>query len=136
MGRTIPGLLEQPVGYARTTGRRQTLNKKIMDMETLGTIPAPGTIRFERRLNASLQEVWAYLTESDLRGQWLAKGEMELVPGGTVDLHFRHSDLSPLPGTPPDKYKEMSGGHHFRSGTQRILRMNGLSGRAHSPEEK
>jgi hypothetical protein len=30
----------------------------------------------------------------------------------------------------------MAGGHHVVSGTQRILRMNGLSGRAHSPEEK
>jgi uncharacterized protein YndB with AHSA1/START domain len=90
-------------------------------MENQGSLVEPGAIRFERRLMASLQEVWAYLTESDLRGKWLATGEMQLVRGGAVDLHFRHSDLSPLPGTPPGKYKDMSAGHSF---TGTILRID------------
>jgi uncharacterized protein YndB with AHSA1/START domain len=90
-------------------------------METQGTILAPGVIRFERRLRCPLQEVWAWITESDKRGQWLATGEMELVEGGRVSLHFRHNDLSSLPGTPPDKYKELTNGHSF---TGTILRIN------------
>lgn len=90
-------------------------------MEKKGTLLAPDTIRFERRLNAPLEEVWAWLTVSDKRGRWLAKGEMQLVPGGTVDLHFLHSDLSPLPGDPPGKYGDMAAGHHF---TGKILAVN------------
>jgi uncharacterized protein YndB with AHSA1/START domain len=90
-------------------------------MEKKGTLLAPDTIRFERRLNASLEEVWAWLTESDKRGRWLAKGEMQLVTGGRVDLHFHHNDLSPLPGPPPGKYKDMDAGHHF---TGKILEVD------------
>jgi uncharacterized protein YndB with AHSA1/START domain len=78
-----------------------------------GTLVAPDTIRFQRRLNAQIEEVWAWLTESDKRGRWLAKGEMQLVEGGTVNLHFHHRDLSPLPGNPPEKYEFMEGGHSF-----------------------
>lgn len=111
MGGTIPCILEQPPRHAGEIG--QSSNKKITDMENQGYIVAPGSIRFERRLNASLREVWAYLTESDLRGKWLAKGEMELVKGGKVSLNFLHAELSPQPGTAPEKYKEMSGGHSF-----------------------
>jgi len=90
-------------------------------METQGTIPGPGVIRFERRLRCSLPEAWAWITESDKRGQWLATGEMELIEGGSVSLHFRHNDLSPLPGTAPDKYKDLANGHSF---TGTILRIN------------
>jgi uncharacterized protein YndB with AHSA1/START domain len=93
----------------------------MIDMEKKGTRTAPDTIRFERRLNAPPEEIWAWLTESDKRGQWLAKGEMQLIPGGTVDLHFNHRDLSPVPGRPPEKYKDMADGHHF---TGKILRVD------------
>ena len=82
-------------------------------MEKQGTVPAPGVNRFERRLHCSVLEAWAWLTESEKRGQGLATGEMELVEGGKVNLHFRHNDLSPIPGAPPDKYKNMADGHSF-----------------------
>lgn len=71
-----------------------------------------GTVRIERILAGPIQRVWAYLTESEKRGRWLARGEMELRPGGRVDLHFRHAELSPESGSPPERYRGMDKGHH------------------------
>jgi uncharacterized protein YndB with AHSA1/START domain len=82
-------------------------------MEKYGTITAPGTIRFERSLPGPIDKVWAYLTESEKRGKWLAKGDMELFEGGKVELYFFHQNLSPLPDVIPEKYKNMEQGHHF-----------------------
>lgn len=82
---------------------------------------SPDTIRFERRLNGSIEKVWSYLTESEKRGKWLATGEMELFEGGKVDLHFFHQDLSPIAGPPPEKYKHIEAGHGF---TGKILKIN------------
>jgi uncharacterized protein YndB with AHSA1/START domain len=90
-------------------------------MEKQGMMTAPGTIRFERLLNGSLEKVWSYLTESDKRGKWLATGEMELFEGGKVDLHYLHSQLSPIAGSPPGKYKHLASGHHF---TGNVLKVN------------
>jgi len=73
----------------------------------------PGVIRIERELPKPIEKVWAYLTESEKRARWLAKGEMELVPAGKVRLEFMHSDLSPTPDTPPAKYNNMQEGHGF-----------------------
>ena len=90
-------------------------------MEKQGVMIAADTIRFERRLKGSVKKVWSFLTESDKRGKWLATGEMELFEGGKVNLHFFHQDLSPLAGSPPEKYKNMASGHHF---TGTVLKIN------------
>jgi uncharacterized protein YndB with AHSA1/START domain len=90
-------------------------------MEKQGIITAPDTVRFERRLNGSLEKVWSYITESDKRGKWLATGEMELFEGGKVDLHYLHSQLSPIAGSPPEKYKHLESGHHF---TGKVLKVS------------
>lgn len=82
-------------------------------MEKYGSIIAPGTLRFERSLPGPIDKVWAYLTKSEKRGKWLAKGDMELFEGGKVDLHFKHQELSPLPDEVPEKYNNMEQGHHF-----------------------
>lgn len=73
-------------------------------MSDYGTITEAGAIRFERLLPAPVERVWDYLTRSELRGQWLAPGEMELRPGGRVALHFRNSDLSPDHEETPELY--------------------------------
>lgn len=75
-----------------------------------GRLTASDTLRLERILPGTTEIVWAYITESERRARWLASGEMELWPGGNVALHFYHNDLSPLPGTIPDKYKSMENG--------------------------
>jgi uncharacterized protein YndB with AHSA1/START domain len=81
---------------------------------------APDTLRFERKLKGPIERVWAYLTESEKRGKWLAKGEMELVAGGKVSLNFLHSELSPEAGSPPEKYKAMENGHSFTGTVLRV----------------
>lgn len=90
-------------------------------MERYGNYLAPDTIRFERMLPGPIERVWAYLTESDKRGKWLAKGEMDLVEGGKVNLHFFHQELSPEKGPVPERFKGMDSGHSF---TGTVLRIN------------
>jgi uncharacterized protein YndB with AHSA1/START domain len=68
-----------------------------------GAVTEPGTLRLERVLPGPIERVWAYLTESEKRGKWLASGQMELRVGGRVELNWRHADLS-AEKTPPDKY--------------------------------
>lgn len=79
-------------------------------MDQYGKITEPGTIRFERRLPGPVERVWAYLTESEKRGKWLASGEMELHVGGRVELNFYHADLSPHDNPVPEKYKQYENG--------------------------
>jgi uncharacterized protein YndB with AHSA1/START domain len=91
-------------------------------MEKYGKITAPGTLVFERLLPGPVEKVWAYLTESEKRGKWLAKGEMELFEGGKVTLEFLHSDLSPDTNDPiPEKYKSME---HGASSTGTVLKIS------------
>jgi len=80
------------------------------DNEAPGTSPAPGEVRLERWLPGPAERVWAYLTESDMRGRWLAPGEMELRVGGRVEHRFRHADLS-HEKTPPAPYEAYEAGH-------------------------
>jgi uncharacterized protein YndB with AHSA1/START domain len=90
-------------------------------MESNGKILEPGVLQFRRLLNGSPEKVWAYLTESEKRGKWLATGEMDLREGGAVTLNFLHRDLSPIPGPPPEKYRDMESGTGF---TGKILKVD------------
>jgi len=74
-------------------------------MSDYGTITEAGSIRFERMLPAPIERVWDYLTRSELRGKWLAPGDMEMRPGGRVALHFRNSELSPEHEETPERYR-------------------------------
>jgi uncharacterized protein YndB with AHSA1/START domain len=74
-------------------------------MSDYGVVLDPSTLQFTRRLPASVQEVWAWLTESDKRGQWLAFGDMDLMEGGGVTLRFLHADLSSVREPTPEAYK-------------------------------
>jgi uncharacterized protein YndB with AHSA1/START domain len=75
-----------------------------------GTSPADGEVRIERWLPGPVERIWAYLTESDKRGVWLAPGDMELRVGGRVEHRFRHADLS-HEKTPPAPYAAYADGH-------------------------
>jgi len=50
------------------------------------------TMRFERNLAHPIKKVWAALTETDRLAEWLAPGEIELVPGGRVSIVFTNTD--------------------------------------------
>ena len=70
-----------------------------------GVVTEPGTVRLERVLPGPIERVWAYLTEPEKRGKWLASGAMELRVGGRVELKFNHSELS-AEKSPSDEYKK------------------------------
>jgi len=72
-------------------------------MNEYGVATGPRSIRFERILPGPIERVWAYLTDSEKRGQWLAGGPMELRVGGAVALAWRASELTSEPT--PEKYK-------------------------------
>lgn len=61
-------------------------------LHAYGELIDPVSVRIERMLPGPIERVWSYLTKSDLRGQWLATGEMD--PGGTVELVWRNDELS------------------------------------------
>ena len=69
-----------------------------------GTVVATDTVRIERLLPGPIDRVWAYLTDADLRARWLAGGDMDLRPGGAVELRFDHGRLSRGDDPPPAKY--------------------------------
>ena len=52
------------------------------------------SLRFERLLDAPVDTVWEWLTDSGKRGRWFAAGKMEPREGGMVELIFDHDDLS------------------------------------------
>jgi uncharacterized protein YndB with AHSA1/START domain len=72
-----------------------------------GIVAAPRTVRMERILPGPVERVWAYLTESDKRRKWLAKGPIADFVGGEVELTFHHSELSQEPV--PAKYQQYDG---------------------------
>ncbi|MDR6840945.1 SRPBCC family protein [Pseudoxanthomonas sacheonensis] len=78
------------------------------------TVIAPLTVRIERTLPGPIERVWAYLTESEKRRQWLAAGDMELKEGGSVEHVFRNSELTGHDGTPPPKYAAHAGESRMR----------------------
>lgn len=63
-------------------------------LSAYGVSPAPATVRIQRMLPGPIERIWAYLTESELRGQWLATGGMDLRVGGKVELVWRNDELS------------------------------------------
>ena len=78
-------------------------------MNDYGELLDANTVRFERLLPGPIERVWAYLTESDKRAQWLCGGDIEMAAGGHVDMHFHNLSISArseddMPR--PDKYED------------------------------
>lgn len=94
-------------------GVRAAVERAERAMGEFGVVTQARTVRLERVLPGPIERVWAYLTESEKRGKWLASGPMELHVGGRVELHFRHADLTPHEESPPDKYKKHEEGVGF-----------------------
>ena len=82
-------------------------------MNDFGIVTEAGAIRFERLLPGPMERVWAYLTDADKRGKWLATGAVQPWVGGNVELHFRHADLSPHKEEIPEKYRQCETGASF-----------------------
>ncbi len=71
-----------------------------------GVLTEPATLTIERLLPGPIERIWAYLTESDLRRQWLAAGEMELAESAPFELVWRNEALSEPPGIRPEGFPE------------------------------
>ena len=69
--------------------------------DAYGALTEPATLKIQRLLPGPIERVWAYLTESDLRRQWLAAGEMEMKVGAPVELVWRNDELTNPPGQRP-----------------------------------
>ncbi|MEX0721977.1 MAG: SRPBCC family protein [Balneolaceae bacterium] len=82
-------------------------------MNTYGKFTEPGTIRFERILPGPIERIWAYLTESEKKAQWLAGGDVEPRVGGEVEFKFQHKNLSEKDDPIPEKHKHMEDGTYF-----------------------
>ena len=67
-------------------------------------LSAPATLTLQRLLPGPIERVWAYLTESDLRRQWLAAGEMRLQPGAEFELVWRNDELSASAAERPEGF--------------------------------
>jgi len=76
-------------------------------MNDFGTALGPTELRFERLLPGPIETVWQFLVDSRKRGEWFASGPMEQRVGGTLELNFKHQDLSPNKAPPPERFKEM-----------------------------
>jgi len=66
-----------------------------------GVLTEPATLTIQRILPGPIERVWAYLSESDLRRQWFAAGEMEMKAGAPFELVWRNDELTDPPGERP-----------------------------------
>ncbi|HEX5183771.1 MAG TPA: SRPBCC family protein [Allosphingosinicella sp.] len=69
-----------------------------------GELMEPTTLRIQRLLPGPIERVWAYLTDSDLRAQWLAAGAMEPKVGAPFELVWRNDRLTDPPGERPEGF--------------------------------
>jgi len=74
--------------------------------DAYGVLTEPATLKIQRLLPGPIERIWAYLTDSDLRRQWLAAGKMEMKVGAPVELVWRNSELTNPPGQRPSGYSE------------------------------
>ena len=68
------------------------------------TMPTPDTLVLDRLLPGTVERVWAYFTDPDLRAKWIAGGSTASEVGGDIFLDFDHRRISTSP--PPEKYTE------------------------------
>lgn len=75
-------------------------------IESYGLLVEPATVKVQRLLPGPVERVWSYLTESDLRRQWLASGDMDLTVGAPFELVWRNDELTDPPGQRPEGFPE------------------------------
>jgi uncharacterized protein YndB with AHSA1/START domain len=66
-----------------------------------GSLIEPATFKIQRLLPGTIDRIWAYLTEGNLRQQWLAAGDMDLKVGAEFELVWRNDQLTSPPGQRP-----------------------------------
>ncbi len=74
---------------------------ELANLDAYGELTEPATLKIQRLLPGPIERVWRYLTESNLRRQWLAAGEMEMKVGTPFELVWRNDELTNPPGQRP-----------------------------------
>jgi len=74
--------------------------------DAYGSLTEAATLKIQRLLPGPIERVWAYLTQSDLRRQWLAAGRMEMKIGAPVELVWRNDELTDPPGQRPPGFSD------------------------------
>ncbi len=69
--------------------------------DAYGVLTEPATLTIRRLLPGPIERVWAYLTDGELRRQWLAAGEMKLELGASFELVWRNDELTEPAGRRP-----------------------------------
>lgn len=75
---------------------------------SFGVITAPATLTLRRTLPGPIERVWSYITNSELRQQWLAAGTLNAQAGSSFDLVWRNDDLSASAAERPAGFPEES----------------------------
>jgi uncharacterized protein YndB with AHSA1/START domain len=75
-------------------------------LDAHGELIEPATLKIQRLLPGPIERVWAYLTESELRRQWLAAGDMEMKAGAHFELVWRNDELTDPPGERPSGFSD------------------------------
>lgn len=79
---------------------------EIVVPDAYGAISEPATLTIRRLLPEPVERVWSFLTESKLRKQWLAEGEMDLTEGAEFEYVWRNDELSDAPTKRPEGFAE------------------------------
>ncbi|AYD01808.1 SRPBCC family protein [Neorhizobium sp. NCHU2750] len=66
----------------------------MISLKEYGAVTARFELTIQRKLPGPIDRIWAYLTDSDLRRQWLASGIMPQEPGGSFELVWRNDELT------------------------------------------
>lgn len=78
----------------------------VASLDAYGMLTEPATLTIRRLLPGPIERVWAYLTQGELRRQWLAAGEMEMKIGAPFALVWRNDELTDPPGQRPAGFSE------------------------------
>ena len=75
-------------------------------LDDYGVLTEPATLKIQRLLPGPIDRVWAYLTESDLRKQWLAAGIMGMKVDTPFEFVWRNEELNSPKGKRPEGFPE------------------------------
>ena len=79
---------------------------ELATLDDYGVLTEPTTLKIQRLLPGPIERVWAYLTESELRRQWLAAGPMEMKVGAPFEFVWRNDELCDPPSQRPAGFPE------------------------------
>ena len=78
---------------------------ELATLDPHGVLIEPATLKIQRLLPGPIKRVWSYLTDSELRGQWLATGVMQPRAGTPFEFTWHNDKLDP-PSRRPDGFAE------------------------------